>query len=264
MAMTNRIPTLVLAVVAFALTVTGVVLAATDSNPGSIPKDNLTLNGYPPHSAQLFVTVSTGQAYSLTSNVNVDFTNSRVEAFVHFPLVFAVASVDLRLVDDHLFAGSAEATSGAFLSTPMKQPSLFGLALEMTKPDIALIKGFDETVVRSGDTTTYEFRRSGVAVSNVLGGSNTQASVGTMDWSITVGSQGEVTRSSLVVHDARSTTSISVVVLSYNKPVDVVAPPAGQVRSVEPSTLRNLLGSVPLSTLLLPQNLTSLGQLHLN
>lgn len=264
MAMTNRIPTVLLAVVAVALTVTGVVVAATDGNPGSIPKDNLELNGYPPRSAQLFVTVSTGQTYSLTSNVNVDFNNSRVEAFVHFPLVFSVASVDLRLVDNHLFAGSAEVTSGPYLSTPMKQPSLFGLALEMTKPDIALITGFDESVVSGGGFTTYDFRRSGVAVSNVLGGSKNQASIGTLDWSITVGNQGEVTRTSLVVKDARSTTTISVVVLSYNKPVDVVAPPAAQVQSVDASTLRHLLGSVPLSTLLLPQNLTSLGQLHLN
>lgn len=264
MALTKRIPTILLAVVASALTVTGVVLAATDSNPGGVARDNLTLNGYPPHSAQLFVTVSTGQAYSLTSNVNVDFNNSRVEAFVHFPLVFSIASIDLRLVHEHLYAGSAVATSGPFLSMPMKQPSLFGLSLEMTKPDIALITGFDQTVVKSGDYTTYDFRRSGVAISNVLGGSANHASIGSIDLSITVGRQGEVTQSNLVVKGTHSTTTVHVVVLSYNQKVNIVAPPSGQVQSANASIIRQLLGSVPLGTLLMPQNLTSLGQLHLN
>jgi len=264
MASTNRLPSILLAIVAFALTVTGVVLAATDANPGGTAKDHLVLNGYPPSSAQLYVTVSTGQAYSLSADVNVDFNSNNVEAVVHFPMVFSVASVDLRLVDNHLYAGSAELTSGPYLSLALKQPSLFGLSLEMTKPDIALITGFNQTVVKNGEFTTYDFRRSGVAISNILGGSSNQASIGSLDWSITVGRQGEVTQSTLAVKGGHSTTTISVSVLSYNKKIDVHAPSASQVVPASPALLRQLLASVPLSTLLMPQNLTSLGQLHLN
>jgi hypothetical protein len=265
MALTNRLPKIFLAVVASALTVTGVVVAATDSNPGGAPKDTLALNGYPPSSAQLLVSVTTGQAYSLSANVNVDFTNNSVEALVHFPMIFSIASVDLRLVNNHLYAGSAEATSGLYLAAPMKQPALYGLALEMTKPDIALITGFSQqTVSKNGDTTTYEFKRDHVAISNLMGGSNQPATIGSVDWSISVGSQGEVTQSTLSAKNATATTTIKVSVLSYNKKVSITAPSASQVKPVSSAIIHQLLGSAPLQSLLIPRNLTSLGQLRLN
>jgi hypothetical protein len=50
----------------------------------------------------LLVTVSTGQSYTLSANVNVNFAKSSVDAVVHFPLVFSVTSVDLRLVGKHV------------------------------------------------------------------------------------------------------------------------------------------------------------------
>ena len=265
MALSNRFPTILLAIVAIALTVTGVVIAATDSNPSGIPKDTLTLNGYPPRSANLLVTVSTGQTYSLSANVNVDFNSNSVEAIVRFPMVFSIVSVDLRLVDHHLYAGSADATSGPFLATPMKQPGLFGVALEMTKPDIALITGVGQkTVTHNGYITTYDFRRDNVAISNVLGGPSKQASIGSLDWRISVGSQGQVIQSTLRVKGAHATTTISVSVLAYNKKVSITAPPPSQVQPVGGSVLRQLLHSVPLGSLLIPQNLTSLGSIHLS
>jgi hypothetical protein len=48
----KRIMALALAIVALALTVTGVVIAATDSNPGGLTKDPLALHGYPPSSGR--------------------------------------------------------------------------------------------------------------------------------------------------------------------------------------------------------------------
>src|SRR5579863_6093442 len=82
-----------LAVAALALTVTGVVLAATDPNAGGNQKDPLALNGYPPRTAQLRVVVSTGQAYTVSADLQI-------------PLLFSATTVDLRLVAGHLFASS--------------------------------------------------------------------------------------------------------------------------------------------------------------
>ena len=265
MALSKRFPTILLAVVASALTVTGVVLAATDPNPGGLSKDTLTLNGYPPHSASLLVTVSTGQAYSLSANVNLNFSTDSAEAIVHFPLVFSVASVDLRLVNDHLYAGSAEATSGPYLSVPMKRPALFGIALEMTKPDIALITGFPrETITHNGYITTYDFQRDNVAITTILGGAGQQASVGSIDWQVSVGSEGQVIGSTLRIKGPHATTTITATVLAYNNKVSISAPAPGQIQPVGTSIIRRLLNSAPLSSVLIPQNLTSLGQLHLN
>ena len=59
-----------LAVVALSLTLMGVVLAATDPNPSGIGKDVLVLNGIPPRSTSLLVTVSNGQSYTVSATIN--------------------------------------------------------------------------------------------------------------------------------------------------------------------------------------------------
>ena len=265
MALSNRFPALALATVALVLTVTGVVLAATDNNPGGAAKDTLTLHGFPPHTAQLLVTVSTGQNYSLSATVGLDFATDNVQATVRFPMVFSVSSVDLRLVDGHLYAGPAAATSGPYLSVPMKQPGLFGLSLELTKPDIALISGFShETRTQHGYVTTYDFQRDSVAVAHGWGSAIQPASLGSLNWRIDLGSEGQVIASTMRIRSGRATTTVSVTVLSYNKHLTITAPPAQEVKPMSSSVLRQLLNSAPLRGLLLPQNLTSLGQIHLN
>lgn len=265
MAVSTRIGTIVLAVVASALTVTGIVLAATDSNPSRVAQDNLALNGYPPSSANVLLNISTGQAYNLTANVNVNFATNAVDAVVRFPLMFALAAVDLRFVDNHLYVGSADASSGPWFGAAMTQPSLYGLSLELTKPDIGLIHGFDhETITKSGFSTIYVFTRANTSVSNPMGPPSAVSRIGLLRWSITVGRQGEVSSSILSVKSKSMVTTISAVVLSYNHSPAMSAPPANEVKPVSVAMIRSLLAKAPFNSLLLPQNLTSLGQLHLN
>lgn len=261
MAVSTRSGAMLLAVVAFSLSVTGVVLAATDSSSTGPAKDPLALNGYPPKSANLLVTVSTGQAYSLSANVHVDFSTNNVEATLNFPLMFSVAAVDLRLVGQHLYAGSAVGSSGPWLMIPMKQPALFGLALEMTRPDIGLIGGFgQETITKSGYTTTYNFIRDDVAVTNGLVSANQSVRLGTLNWSVSTGAQGEVTQSTATITSRHSMTKISAVVLSFNHGGPITAPRRIDVRPVPRSTIQQLLGSAAFTSILFPQHLSSLGQ----
>src|ERR1700722_13641284 len=140
----KRIMALALAIVALGLTVTGVVVAATDSNPGSTAKDPLALNGYPPSSADLAVTVTTGANVSVNANVNVNFKTGRIAALVHFPLVIDTVSLNLVFSGNKLYARSAEVTNGPWLEAKVTTPNLFGASLELTKPDIDLITGFHE------------------------------------------------------------------------------------------------------------------------
>ena len=97
-----------LAVVALSLTLMGVVLAATDPNPSGIGKDVLVLNGIPPRSTSLLVTVSNGQSYTVSATINVNFDTSSAEAIVQFPLLFSQTSVELRMVGDHVYAEAAD------------------------------------------------------------------------------------------------------------------------------------------------------------
>lgn len=265
MAPSKSLAAIVLAIVASALTVTGVVIAATDTNPSLITKDHLALNGYPPKSANLAVTVSTGQSYSLSADVNVNFVTNSISATLNFPLVLSVAAVDVRLVHDHIYASSASTSSGGWIALPYMVRSLFGFSLELTKPDIALISGFgQEVITRANDSTTYTYTRSNVAVSNILSTSKKAVGLGTLVWSITTGTQGEVTSSSATVSSNFSTTKISAVVVSYNQPAHIVAPPASEVHRVSKALLRQIFTSSLLKSIMLPQNLTSFGASQLN
>ncbi len=265
MAVPKRTGAMLLAAAALGLSTTGVVVAATDANPQGVVRDTLLLHGYPPTSANLLVTLSAGQTYGLTANVNVDFTNNAVGATVNFPLVVSVSSIQLRLTGGHLYVGSAVATSAKWMAIAMKSPSLLGLALELTKPHIALIRGFARaSSTTNGFITTYTFRRDHVAVSNILAFANRTGELGTLVWTVNTGAEGEVIASTVIVTSRRSTTTLSAQVLSYNHSGHVTAPPPSDVVPASGSILREILHSALLNNVMLPQNFATLGQMNLN
>lgn len=268
MATSQKTWAMVLAVVATALTVFGVVLAATDSNPGGFVKDSLVLNGYPPRTADIQLVVSTGQGYSVNADVKVNFHTNAIEAKIQVPLVFAGATFDARLVNKHIYVTSsnmASAVGKQWLGTVLNLPTLFNYSLELVKPDIALIAGFSHrSVVRSGPFTTYSFSRNDVAVSRIGATKGTLAGVGTLSLSITTGKQGEATAASITLASQNTQTTISAKVLSYNEPVNVLVPPSRKIKVVGGSYVRGLLGASPITSLLIPSNMTSLGSTHLN
>lgn len=248
-----------LAAFATALTVFGVVYAATDANTAGVAKDPFVLHGYPPKSADLLVTVSTGQAYTLSADVDVNFTAGTVDAVVHFPLVFSVTSVDLRLVGRRVYAQAVDLSSGTWLAFAVRPPGFFGLSLEMTRPDIAFIKGLDETsVTKSGYQTTYNYRRHDVALHYLLGSAKNATVLGTLKLSVTEGSAQEFTGGVMTMKSAHALTKVTVQVLSYNRPVKVSAPSASGVKTVVGSTLANLFASSSITSILIPVDFTAL------
>ena len=265
MAVQRRFRALTLAVVALALTVTGVVVAATDSNPGGQAKDPFVLNGYPPTSAQLRVTASSGTYFNVFADVGLNITQNRVDVVVQIPVGVTSVAIELRLIDNQLYARSAAVSSGPWMALKYKTPALFGFALEMTKPDISFITGYTKkTVTKSGYATTYSFYSDHVAVSSLFAPSTSTAQVGSLLWTITVGHQGEVTQSTMTVSTKSSTTTLSATVVSYNKPVLVAKPAASDIKPISASVISKLLHSKALSSILFPKNFTNLSQVHLS
>lgn len=253
---------LALALVAFALTVTGVVFAATDSNPSGVAKDGLVLHGIPPRSTSLLVTVSNGQSYSVSATINANFDTSRAEALVQFPLLFSQTSVDLRLIGNHVYAEAADISSGKWLEIDENPPAFFGLALELTQPapDLNLIKGFHhESVTKSGYSTIYDFASDDVALTNVLG-SPKKTVLGSLDITVTTGSGGEVTGATMTTRSRNDMSKFVVKVLSYNERTVIDAPAPGDVNPLKIASLGQLFASTSIATLLLPENLSSLIQ----
>ncbi|MCU1362610.1 MAG: hypothetical protein JWM55_438 [Acidimicrobiaceae bacterium] len=260
MAVKKRVMAITIGVVALLLTVVGVVAAATDSNSPSVGKDPLALNGYPPKTADLVVTVSTGSNVQLNANVGLNFATGGASAVVHFPLVITTASVDVVAAKGHMYVRSADVSNGPWLSTHLSLPNLYGVSLELTKPDVELITGFHETVSKSGYSTTYHLSRDDVAFSHLFAGANARSTLGTIQWSITVGSQGELTQSTVVEQTKKSTVKVSVSVLSYNQPVRVAIPSARNREPLSGSGFAKLLSSVNFSSLLIPSGLASFSQ----
>lgn len=253
---------LALALLAVALTVMGIVFAATDSNPSGVAKDGLVLNGIPPRSAALLVTVSNGQSYTVSATINVNFDTARAEAIVQFPLLFSQTSVELRLVGNHVYAEAADISSGKWLEIDENPPSFFGISLELTQPasDLNLIKGFqDESVTKSGFSTTYDFSSDDVALTNVLGASK-KTVLGSLDITVTTGSGGEITGATMTSRSRNDMSKVNVRVLSYNKPAVISAPSPADVNSLKVASLRQLFSTTSIATLLLPENLSSLVQ----
>ncbi|MGC2485963.1 MAG: hypothetical protein WA359_06960 [Acidimicrobiales bacterium] len=256
----TRVMAIALAVVALGLTVTGVVIAATDSNPGDLAKDGLVLNGYPPTSAQLAVTVSTGSDVTVDATVNVNFKTNRISAVARVPLVITTASVNLVFANNELFARSADVQNGPWFKSSVTTPPLFGYSLEFTKPDIDLITGFHESVTKSGYSTTYVFTRDNVPLSSVFAPASAYSVLGSVRWTITVGSQGEVTASTLVEHARHLSTTITATVLSYNQPAHIAIPTSANSQSLSTGGLSSILDEVNFNSLLIPSALRSLGQ----
>ncbi|MGA7834896.1 MAG: hypothetical protein WCA31_06760 [Acidimicrobiales bacterium] len=255
-----RLVAIVIAFVAFALTVTGIVLAATDPNPAELGKDPLALNGYPPHSASLELSLSTSGGLALNADLTVNFLKNRVSALVSFPTLISVSAVDLTMSGNHLYARSADVSSGPWYDTAYTTPSLFGVSLELTKPDIYLISGFKKSVSHSGYSTTYTFRRSHLVLTRLLGPSKGLSTLGSVRWSITVGSEGEASATTLVIVSKHETTTVSVKVLSYNQPAAISVPSNSSLEPLPLAGLEKLLKSQDFASLLIPRDLTSLSK----
>ena len=81
-----------------------------------------------------------------------------------------------------------------------------------------------------------------------------------MRWTITVGSQGEATASTLVIRSKRETTTISAKVLSFDQPATIAVPTSKNVQALPLSGLEKLLKGRDFASLLIPRDLTSLAQ----
>jgi hypothetical protein len=267
MAASNRVWFSALAVVATALTIFGVVFAATDSNPTGVVKDSLVLNGYPPKTADFSLNASSGTSYSVHATVEVNFNANTIEANFTVPLALSGVPLEVRLVDNAVYVSSPNFVSvfgTPWIEVPHTLPNIYNYSLELVRPDIALITGFPrENVTKNGFYVTHDFKRDNVAVTTLGAAKTANPKVGRLNWSITTGKQGEVTQSDLTIASKANDTKLDVTVLSYNQPTRIVAPPESQVTFKSPAFVERLLGSLN-GTILVPTNLSHFSSTNLS
>ena len=103
------------------------------------------------------------------------------------------------MANDHLYARSADVSNGPWYETSFTTPQLFGVSLELTKPDIDLITGFHKSVTTAGTRRPTPSLASTSCSRRCSAPSKSLSKLGSVRWTITVGSQGEATASTLVV-----------------------------------------------------------------
>ena len=253
----RRLAAAVVAVVALALTVLGVVLAATDPNPGGVTSDPLALHGFPPTTAHLVITATTSTLQA-TADLTVDFRHAGATGVATVGLTAAGEAFNVVLNGQHLYVRSAAESSGPWYQVTTPALPFFGLSLELTKPDLALIAGYhSRTVTHDGYLTTYAYVFPHAALTPLFAGRSTTSRLGSVNWSITVGSEGEVTASTLRVSAGGQTSTLSATVEAYNAPATVVLPSVGPVAPVASHEIARLLHSAGLGSILLPRGLLS-------
>jgi hypothetical protein len=243
----KRLVAIIIGVVALALTVTGVVVAATDPNPSGVPSDPLVLNGYPPKTATLLVTVDTGSAYQVTANLKVNFVANTLSGQVDIPAGFSTTSLNVLLVNNKLYLGLpnfASLLGASWLSTNLSTPNLYGLSLEMTKPDLSLITAYtSSSVSHDGVYTTYSYTQLDSSLGAGTGLPIQIPKSVTAHYSVTVGKQGEVVGATFGWTSKQSNVTVSAKVLAYNQPVHIVAPKAKDVKSLSSANTKKILGT---------------------
>jgi hypothetical protein len=222
--------------------VLGIVLAATDHPLGA---DTLLLHGFPPTSAVLNLTITTPNI-TISGDCGVNFATDAVLCDI------PTSGVDLALrwVDGHIYLHS-QSLSGKWIRLNAPAVNLYGLSLEMVKPDIALLDASQRDVVTHvgwRTTHTYRIANSSVATSTS----------GPVTLTITTGSEGQVEDASLSGVSNGISTVIVATVKSYNQPVVIHAPPRRDTRAATPQEIAALLKLLPGSSTL-PLNLTGAG-----
>lgn len=248
------------AALALALTAWGLVLAATDPYPAGRTGDPLALNGYPPVSAHLLVTATTNNLQA-SANVNVNFRQSTASGVVTVSLAQGGTSFNVQLSHQHLDVRSSAESSGPWYDVTTPAIPFFGLSLELTRPDLALVAGLTKPhVTKSAETTTYSYTRRDVALTPLVAPAGAASRLGTVHLTLTVGSQGEVSALALVVRSGSLTSSVVVTVLSYNDPRHVALVPIGATSVVATAQVSRLLAGAGLGSILIPRSLFSSTQ----
>ncbi len=260
----RRLAATAVAVVALALTVLGVVLAATDPNPGGVTRDPLALHGFPPKTAHLVISAASSTLQA-SVNLTVDFRNADATGVATVGLSAAGEAFNVVLTGRHLYLRSAAESTGPWYQVSTPTLPFFGLSLELTKPDLALISGYhSRTVSHDGYLTTYTYDFAHAALTPLFAGRSTTARLGTVDWSITVGSEGELTATALTVSAGGQTSTLSASVQAYNAPAVVSIPSVGPIARVAPREVARLLHSAGLGSILLPRGLLAGGAATVN
>lgn len=234
-----------------AMTLVGVVVAApADAATG----DRLALKGRAPTSVELRVAVATGGLLSTSGVVWLNAATNSFSARLDVPLITSSTEFDLRAVNKVIYLTSpnlATVAGPVWYTLRASWPALAAYAHFLVQPRAAILRLLANVrVTHHGTSTTYESRRTRVALGAV--GATGRPSTGAIDVRLTTGAQGEFTGLWASLTSGAATTTVSMSVVSYNRPVSITAPVKGSATTPAGPLLKQLLSSGVLGSFVLP------------
>ena len=161
---------------------------------------------------------------------------------------------DLRAVNKVIYLTSpnlATVAGPVWYTLRASWPALAAYAHFLVQPRAAILRLLANVrVTHHGTSTTYESRRTRVALGAV--GATGRPSTGAIDVRLTTGAQGEFTGLWASLTSGAATTTVSMSVVSYNRPVSITAPVKGSATTPAGPLLKQLLSSGVLGSFVLP------------
>lgn len=247
MARSFKVPSIVIAVLATALSVTGVVLAATDPNPHGYRVDALNLHGYAPSTADVQISVVTNSMPLVSGDLQIDFQRSLGQLTMGTSVLGSSAQFKMILANQHAYLVNGGTAARPYVDLGAFAVSWLGVSFEMAHPQVNLLAGAIGTdVVTTGPQGekihTFQLNGNSIPVGSGFALKNTAS------LSVTIGRGGELTGVGIQVRSKKVSEEINLTVLSYNKKVTVSAPDSSQV-STQAGGLQNLLKLMNISQL---------------
>lgn len=259
---------IVIGVVALVLTGLGIAFAATN-NASAGADAALAFPGHVPNYASANMVITTGHGVKMTGTAKMDFAHSAAEITVNVPAFFSMVQVDARLVGSTLYVTSPalqESVKRPWISVPLSSaPDFFPIqaSLATFAPNAYLLSGLGHvSVVRSGPFTTYSIVSTRPIPTNAMGLIPTHA---TILVSVRTAGKGQLADVNASVGEGRRHLIVGLHVTSYVQPVHISAPPASEVQSLPSSVGSSIAnGKTPISQLLTPSGIASLGQIQVH
>ena len=145
---------------ALVATVLGVIYAATDSNPSGASDAALNYHGSL-RTAQMEITIDTGQRYDVNGTIDMNFVTNRIRATVNIPLFFSTATISAIMANSQLYLTTPSIQSTAakpWLSIPHGTNDLFPIqsTLEDFRQNLFCLQAIGPVkVTTTGPYTTY-------------------------------------------------------------------------------------------------------------
>lgn len=247
-------------ILALILIVTGVVYATR--GPATPTSDALVLNGHAPRTVEFTVAIATGGRLSTSGTVWIDDRAAgSLRATLEVPVVSTSTEFDVRAINKEVYLTSpnlADASGPVWYFVHASWPSIARFASFVVKPNVALLTLLaNARITHQGFATTYELTRSHVAL-GTFGVTTLPTGGGSLDVRVSTGAQGEFTGLWAALHSGSNTTTVTLNVVAYDRPVTIVAPPSRRVTAPAGPLLQQLLSSGALGSLVLPSQVLQL------